>query len=110
MSICRLYMLSTLVLETNVSHWDSPSELEIWPVNSWNSPLQQENSKCGCSGLNLGLLHACTVRALPTEPSTQPQLFFLRQVMNFLLKSIRTTEKALLNNKGSTVLGLHGRA
>ena len=71
MSICRLYMLSTLVLETNVSHWDSPSELEIWPVNSWNSPLQQENSKCGCSGLNLGLLHACTVRALPTEPSPQ---------------------------------------
>lgn len=107
-SMCRLYMLSTLVLETNVSHWDSPSELETWPVNSWNSPLLQENGKGGCLGLNLGL-HACAVRTLPTKPSPKPQLCFLRQVMNFLLKSIRSTEKVLLSNNGSTVLGLHGR-
>lgn len=53
-----------------VSHWNSPCELEIWPVSSWDSPLQQENSSAAAGGQNSGL-HACAVRILPTEPGNE---------------------------------------
>lgn len=42
----------------------------------------------GAGGFNSGL-NTCTVRALPTEPSLRPQLFFFLKTGNELSAQIR---------------------